>query len=158
MMRLDARVARLSSSRPFYGELHLSMTYAKWLRQQLSELDNIPDDVAGEHLAAIIAEAERRAADAGLPAAVEACQIRPGPVGVDLARRVLAECLAACPDESKDLLNPSDVAELLSVSPATVAEWIESDQLKASNLSKSMRPRWVIHRPDLDRFLEFRQG
>jgi len=71
---------------------------------------------------------------------------------------VLAECLGACPSADNGLLNIADVCELLAVSPATVTEWIESKQLRASNLSKSMRPRWVIRRPDLDRFLEFRQG
>lgn len=129
----------------------------RWLKTQLAALDDVPDDVAGDYLASIVAEAEQRAASAGLPAAVKACQIRSGPVGVELARRVLAACLAGCPDDpAKDLLNISDVCELLAASPATVAEWIETGQLRASNLSKSHRPRWVIRRDNLDRFLELR--
>jgi hypothetical protein len=80
------------------------------------------------------------------------------PLTPDEGRKVLAEMIQSLPDDPKPLLNISDVVELLSVSPATVAEWIDTKQLKASNLSKSNRPRWVIQRVELDRFLKFRQG
>ncbi|MCI0331946.1 MAG: helix-turn-helix domain-containing protein [Planctomycetes bacterium] len=78
------------------------------------------------------------------------------PLSPSEGRKILAAMIQSLPDDPKALLNISDVTELLSVSPATVAEWIETGQLKASNLSKSQRPRWAIRRADFDRFLEFR--
>jgi excisionase family DNA binding protein len=135
--------------------------FAKWLRSQLTELDNLdprdPEQDAYDR-ADLIREAERRAADAGLPDAVAACQIRPGPVGIDLARRVLSACLAACPDDPPpDTIDPPQVARELRVSPDTVLDWIRKGQLTASNIATGNRPRWIIKRSDLDTFLKTRQ-
>lgn len=142
------------------------MTYAKWLRQQLDHLNWLASHPAPfphhfDDLADLIAEAEQRAASAGLPAAVEACQIRPGPVGIELARRVLSKCLGACaipkPESKPDTLNPPMVARQLKVSPDTVRGWCESGLLKASNVATGKRARWIIQRSDLDTFLQSRQ-
>jgi hypothetical protein len=81
-----------------------------------------------------------------------------GPLAPGEGRTILAAMIQSLPDDPKALLNISDIVELLSVSPATVTGWIETKQLKASNLSKSHRPRWVIQRVELDRFLKFRQA
>lgn len=54
-------------------------------------------------------------------------------------------------------LKPADVAKLLRVSVNTVLEWIDTNQMKASNLATGSRPRYVIQRADLDRFLQSRQ-
>jgi hypothetical protein len=59
--------------------------------------------------------------------------------------------------DSEVPMNPGDVAELLHVSPHTVLGWIRTTQLKASNIATGMRPRYVIQRTDLDRFLASRQ-
>ena len=56
-----------------------------------------------------------------------------------------------------DALNPGDVAKALSVSPATVIGWIRSGQLKAADIATGKRPRFVIQRAELDRFLQLRQ-
>ncbi len=57
----------------------------------------------------------------------------------------------------RDTLNPRDVAKKLSVSPATVIEWIRSGQLKAANIATGPRPRFVIKPDDLTTFLDNRQ-
>jgi excisionase family DNA binding protein len=80
--------------------MSLTTQFAKWLRSQLAPLDELEADPRDtlescNDLADVISEAGRRAAAAGLPDAVKACQIRSGPVGTDLARRVLSTCLAA---------------------------------------------------------------
>jgi hypothetical protein len=56
-----------------------------------------------------------------------------------------------------ETLNPGDVAKKLSVSPATVLGWIKSGQLKAANIAKGRRPRFIIQRANLVAFLEFRR-
>lgn len=71
---------------------------------------------------------------------------------------VLVDCLAALPeDEQTDTLSTKDVAKILSVSRETVLGWINSQQLKASNIASGNRPRWIISREALDSFLKNRQ-
>jgi transposase len=57
----------------------------------------------------------------------------------------------------RDTFGPRDVAKRLSVSPATVIEWIRSGQLKAANIATGPRPRFVIKPEDLATFLDNRQ-
>jgi hypothetical protein len=59
--------------------------------------------------------------------------------------------------KASDKLRPADVAKQLQVSPAKVIGWIRSGQLKAANIATGPRPRYVIQRDDLDRFLSSRQ-
>lgn len=54
-------------------------------------------------------------------------------------------------------LTPPEVAKRLGVKPATVVSWIKSGQLKASNLSKGVRPRYRVQPDDLADFLDKRQ-
>jgi excisionase family DNA binding protein len=50
------------------------------------------------------------------------------------------------------------VADQLAVDTATIASWIRSGQLKASNVGKGLiRPRWRIALSDLKAFLARRQ-
>lgn len=127
-------------------------TFPQWLRQQLNALDRLeshpdPPEHVFDDVAAMIRDAGRRAAKAGIPAAVEACDIRPGPVAIDLARKILAECLAATGDESASL-TPPQAAKRLGVSPETVIGWIRSGELKAANVGKGKkRARYRIE-PD----------
>jgi excisionase family DNA binding protein len=135
------------------------MTFANWLKTCLAELDDVPDDIAGDHLAVVIDEAAKRAAACGLPAAVEACQIRPGPVGIDLARRVLSACRGACQSPAmSSALTVAQVAERLNVAPDTVTGWIHSGALKGSNVGKGLqRGRYRVAPADLDAFIASRQ-
>jgi hypothetical protein len=47
----------------------------------------------------VMAEVERKATLAGVPKAVAACQVQGVMTSVEETRRILAECLAACPPE-----------------------------------------------------------
>lgn len=127
------------------------------LSQQLAELHDERMDRFDQTLFTI-RHAHELALNHHAAEAIDIARRVTGPLSPGEGRVVLARMIASLTDDQNDLLNISDVCELLSVSPATVAEWIESKQLRASNLSKSIRPRWLIRRTDLDCFLEFRQG
>ncbi|WP_409994427.1 helix-turn-helix transcriptional regulator [Bremerella cremea] len=76
----------------------------------------------------MIREAEARAASAGLPSAVEACQIREGGIGIGLARRILAACLGAAnrievETDPLDSLTPEETAKLLGCSLRSLWRW-----------------------------------
>jgi excisionase family DNA binding protein len=134
--------------------------YARWLRAQLVEIDQLESEpitaTMFDDLRSVIDEAERHAAKAGMADAVRACQIRQGPIGVGLARRVLSACLAACADEpSRETLTVPQVARQLKKSRDTVRNWISAGKLPASNLNcPGKRPRWIVKRDDLDVFLK----
>jgi excisionase family DNA binding protein len=140
--------------------MSLTTQFAKWLRQQLAHLDELEADprdtlASCESLADVISEAGRRAAAAGLPDVVKTCQIRSGPVGTDLARRVLAACLGACqPADEQTTLTIKQAASRVGVSADTVRDWITSKQLKASNIGKGkVKARYRIAVTDLDAFM-----
>jgi excisionase family DNA binding protein len=138
--------------------------FARWLRQQLVSFDQLETDHRDplgdcESIADVIAEAGRRAAVAGLPDAVKACQIRSGPVGTDLARRVLSACLRACqPADEQTTLTVRRAAARIGVAYDTVLDWITSKQLKASNIGKGkVKARYRIAVADLESFLAGRK-
>jgi len=109
----------------------------KWLRQQLAELDHLESDPRdpfqdAHDLADLVREAERRAAVAGLLDAVVACQIRPGPVGTELARRVLLACLAALPADcvADSLLNLQQAADYLGYKPSGLRKVVKRGDIR----------------------------
>jgi excisionase family DNA binding protein len=120
-----------------------------WLKKQLTiveeygEFDEEYAEHHGDDLREIVAEAGRRAAAAGLPACLRACSIRPGPISVSFARRVLAECLAAIEprmkQETKRLLTVAEAAEQYNVSKRTLYRMIESEQLPVSRARGAIR-------------------
>ncbi|RIK73292.1 MAG: hypothetical protein DCC68_25165 [Planctomycetota bacterium] len=133
--------------------------FANWLKKQLNAIDRLenhpdPPECVFDDVAATIAEAGRRAAKAGVVKAVEACQIRPGPVAISLARKILAECLAVIDNESGSL-TPPEVAKRLGVSPETVIGWIRSGELKAANVGKGKKR--ARYRIEPDALAEFQQ-
>jgi excisionase family DNA binding protein len=110
-------------------------TFAHWLRAELKSLDRLPPDppeCVFDDIAATIREAGRRAALAGLPNAVKACQIRSGPVAPSLARRILAECLAATatPDDDGGPLTAAQAAKRLNVSARQIYALCERGDLR----------------------------
>ena len=125
------------------------MTLATWIKQQLrfiDEMESFPerDLQAYEDFRSIVAEASQRAAAAGIPAGVAACQIRPGPIAPNIAREVLAKCLEACPGSTE--LTPPQVAKRYSVSPDTVRLWIATGKLRATNVAKpGKRPSYRVN-------------
>ncbi len=75
------------------------------------------------------------------------------------ATLVLAQVNAAnaSPSTHSGTLSPPQIARQLHVSPSKVLQWIKSGQLKAANVAKGKRPRYVIQRADLELFLQSRQ-
>jgi excisionase family DNA binding protein len=119
-----------------------------WLKKQLKIVEQYADfdeDEIAEHhgddLREIVAEAGRRAAKAGLPDCLAACEIRPGPIGTNIARRVLAKCLAAIEtkQQTKRLLTVAEAAEQYNVSKRTLYRMIESDELPVSRARGAIR-------------------
>src|SRR5262249_15710509 len=102
-------------------------------------------------------EAEKRATDAGLPEAVKACQIRSGPVGVDLARNVLSACLAEYHVTNKKArsqarddgpLSVEQAASELGVSNSTVYRLCDDGLLSHSRIGT----RIIITPQQLDQY------
>ena len=92
----------------------------KWIHQQLTylnELEAQPEFFPHQHddVRDLIREAGRRAALAGLPAAVAACELRGGGLSPSAARRILAACLAAMPAKRAARLTPPEVAKRYGV-------------------------------------------
>lgn len=60
---------------------------------------------------------------------------------------------ATIPD--RPYLSPPEVAELLGVAAEKVCGWIHSGELRATNVATSPggRPRYRVHRADLEAFL-----
>lgn len=61
------------------------------------------------------------------------------------------------PVEADAPMTPAQVGKRLKASPASVIAWIRSGQLRASNLAKGPRPRYVIQPESLAAFLKMRQ-
>jgi excisionase family DNA binding protein len=127
----------LAAHAPFPGKSYPSgmSTFAHWIKSELKAIDRLPADppeCVFDDIATTIREAGRRAAVAGLPAAVKACQIRPGPVAPALARRILAECLAAIPTPEDDggPLTAAQAAKRLNVSTRQVYALCERGELR----------------------------
>jgi predicted DNA-binding transcriptional regulator AlpA len=94
----------------------------QWLKSQLKFVEQIedhpePDQQHFDQLRSIVAEAGRRAAQAGLPDCLSSCSIRPGPISPAIARRVLTECLAGCADE---MLTIDEVSTMFKVDVRTI--------------------------------------
>lgn len=95
----------------------MTASFRKYLRDQLKALQGVqePDLDFYEGLRHVVSEAARRAAEAGLPAAVEVCAaVRKGGITPDIARHVLSQCLAVTEPES-ETLNAKELADLLGV-------------------------------------------
>lgn len=111
----------------------MSANYARWVRQQLKTLDDghaEPDSDYYDGIADVIAEARRRAAEAGLPDAVKACRR----LKVSTAREILAACLAATvgtkePAKSDAPLTVRQAAQALGVSERTTRDLIARGEL-----------------------------
>jgi len=78
------------------------------------------------------------------------------------SRMVLAQFQSSQPavsnGQDQAMLKPREVAKQLHVNPSTVINWIQSGELKASNLGRpGKRSRWAIAKKHLESFLENRQ-
>jgi hypothetical protein len=61
------------------------------------------------------------------------------------------------PSVARTVLTPPLAAKQIGCAPETIIGWIRSGALKASNLAKGQRPRYVIDPDDLSAFLTTRQ-
>lgn len=115
-------------------------TYRRWLRQQLTALDELaqhpdPDADLYDGIADVIAEARKRAAVAGLPDAIKACRVRRGGLTVSTAREILAACLAAIPGSTPAANCPLSVQQAaahLNISTRKVYELCQSGKIRHS--------------------------
>ncbi|MBL8855575.1 MAG: helix-turn-helix domain-containing protein [Planctomycetaceae bacterium] len=57
-----------------------------------------------------------------------------------------------------EYLDPPDVAALVGVSAAIVREWIDTKQLRATNVSRGKQPRWRVRISDLRAFMSTRSN
>jgi excisionase family DNA binding protein len=57
-----------------------------------------------------------------------------------------------------EYLKPPEIAKLLRVGGDSVLRWIHTGELRAmdSTMGQGQRPRWRIHRADLEKFLASR--
>ena len=130
-------------------------TYRRWLESQLKYVEKIDQHPApqyhhNEELRQIITEASQRASVVGLPAAVHACDIRTGPIAPNVAREVLAACLATIDLVDDQPLTVSQAAERFNVSKRTLYRLVESGDLPCQRIRNAIR----INQLDLQRFLD----
>jgi excisionase family DNA binding protein len=57
-------------------------------------------------------------------------------------------------ENERPYLTPPAIARLLRVSPDKVLGWIRRGELRAVDVSDSLRPRYPVSPDDLDAFLE----
>lgn len=150
--------------------LHFPMTTAqfrRWLKAEIRWLQ-AHETAAAEQVyydaGRILADARQHAITLGLPnvaelldcrstslSAIERYHVDVGMVSPLTAQAMLSAATAALPSDK--LLTPPQVAKKYGVSPATVRGWIESGELKATNIaSKGKRP---MHRITSDALAEF---
>ena len=99
-------------------------------------------------------EVEQKATLGGVPDAVKACQVRGGYTPVTEARRILAECLVACPSDQKPidpvLLTVKQAAARYNMGERTLYRLLEFGDLRNCGHGRSKRIKPV----DLERYLE----
>ena len=57
-------------------------------------------------------------------------------------------------DDAKCFATPQKLAKETGLHVVTILRKIRSGELKASNVSTSLRPRWIITRSDFQQFLD----
>jgi hypothetical protein len=158
-------VLRPASGGEVHGDyvVHFSMTTAqfrRWLKAEIRWLqahETADEEQIFYDAAGILVEARQKATALGLPEAADLCRCRAKAVAPITAQESLAAVLGALraqkrPSTEKHL-TPPQVAKRYGVSPATVRGWIESGELKATNIaSKGKRP---MHRITPDALAEF---
>jgi excisionase family DNA binding protein len=101
----------------------------------------------------ILAQVEQQATLAGVPGAVAACQVKGEMISVEETRRILATCLAACPEPERTasvLLTVKEAAIRYNIGERTLYRLLESGDLRNCGHGRSKR----IKPADLQRYLE----
>jgi excisionase family DNA binding protein len=128
------------------------------IREVESWLELPPDETDWEQVAldcrTVLGEVEQQATLSGVPEAVKACQVRGACTPVTVARRILAECLAACPPDREKvdpvLLTVKQAAARYNMGERTLYRLLEQGDLpnRGHGTSKRIKPA------DLERYLE----
>jgi excisionase family DNA binding protein len=124
------------------------MNYRNWINRELKALDSAPPDPGLDYfggLRLLVADCERLAAKNALPLAVAACQIRPGPIAVPTARRILSACLSHCPpDPLAQWLSIRQAAAHLQMSESGVRKLVRSGKIRFSQGRKGAPIRFRV--------------
>jgi len=126
--------------------------FRRWLQTEIAALDGAEE---AETAVYTFRQAERLAVAAGLPQVATIAQsVRVSPLAPRSAQVVMAEMLAALPQEKSDTLTPPQVAKRLGVNPDKVLSWIRSGELSAVNVTikPGGRPKYRIASADLESF------
>jgi excisionase family DNA binding protein len=120
--------------------------YGRWLENQLRHvewLDKHPEPQRhhNDELRDIIGEARQRAAVAGLPNAVHACEIRTGSIAPNVAREILAACLGEIEPADDDAITVKQAAEILGVSTDKVYDLAKEGRLAHKRIGRTIRFR-----------------
>jgi excisionase family DNA binding protein len=133
------------------------------LRQQLQRADKQLAACTTDHgerfdyTLSVISQAHKLALKAGAADAAKIVENVTRPLSPAAGRRLIAAMLSTLTQEPSTL-TPTQAAARVRVSPDTVRDWINSRQLKASNVGKGkQRGRYRIAVADLDTFMASRQ-
>jgi excisionase family DNA binding protein len=142
------RICRQTGPRltPFCG-LDLNMSaFRVYIKQRIRHVESWlvlpPDEVdwlqVAEDCRWVLAEVESQATLAGVPGAVTACQGLGTNATVEETRRILAECLAACPPEAETngAMSVRQAAKQLGVSKETVYGMCRDGRLPCTRIGR----------------------
>lgn len=130
----------------------------KFIEKQIAEFDGWTN--AGSAADAVlyqdgnyhIEQIEQQALELGYPKVVEACQ-KPG-YGVKHTRQVLAACLAACPEPTKQVYSLAEAAEYLGYSDSGLRKIKDRGEIR---FSQNGQGPIKFQREWLDEFLQNRR-
>jgi excisionase family DNA binding protein len=137
------------------------MSFHAYIKQRIRHVESWlarpPDEVDWQQVAedcrVVLAEVTSRATLAGVPGAVTACQGLGTNATVEETRRILAECLAACPEPetiAPVLLTAKQAAARYNIGERTLYRLLERCEIRSCGHGRSRR----IKPADLERYLE----
>jgi excisionase family DNA binding protein len=134
--------------------------YHRWLRSKLDWLDALAgqelDGPDFDDIDAMVREAGRRAAEAGLPEVVYLSRLPAGGLGPGRAREYLAECIAAVengrtvePVNDDAPLTVAQAAKRFNLGKRTIYRLVETGEIEAARVGTAIR----IRPADLETYL-----
>jgi excisionase family DNA binding protein len=112
--------------------------FAKWLKAEIAQLHHPdPDTAICEGAAVSVREARRIAESLGYPDLVPPCTTEL--LGLPIARRLLAECLATIDPPASGPLTVKQAAERLNLSPKTIYDLVGKGRLRCIRIGRTIR-------------------